>query len=247
MNKFLLSTLALCVLTAFAYSQAVLTPGKAGEIVVVEKAYANSNIDGYTLYLPQSYDELNKRFAVLIFLHGGLGVGGEVVKVNEQPLPEMLLTETDMSLERNQYLLDSFVVVCPHMVEGQFYQNESAFREMVNEVLAAYTTDPNRVYLTGLSRGGHGTWGLAGRMPDVFAAAVPIAGSDHGLENPASFGTFSVWAIHNTDDEVVGYTGSSRAVKAIEKAAGKSFFEFLRRMPRRFLTWPMLIYFPARP
>ncbi len=117
----------------FAQSSSQILPGQLG---IVEKEYIGEVIDGYAIYLPQSYNRIKKNFALLVFLHGGSGVGGGVEKVFGQTPNRMLREETDMSIERNQYLCDSFIVISPHMKEGsfnqrQFYQQEEAIRVLI--------------------------------------------------------------------------------------------------------------------
>lgn len=221
--------------TSPTYAQKADIAAVPGKITTVERSYTNGIIDGYTIYLPKSYKKLKKDFALMIFLHGGLGVGGKVEKVNEQPLPELLIKIASMSdedikrnsnflnRERNEHLQDSFIVVSPHMMRGQFYHQETAFREMIKELIEIYNIDVSRIYVTGLSRGGHGTWGLASRMNDVFAAAVPIAGAHHGVDDFSTLTQIPIWAVHNRGDEIVDYNGSARAVAQIERLSGETF------------------------
>ena len=208
--------------------QYVAVPTAPGKLTTVEKSYTDGVIDGYTVYVPKSYGKPQTTYPIILFLHGGLGVGGEVAVVNEQPLPQLLLIEPDPQSERDQYLRDSFIIISPHLTEGsfrdrQFYNQAPAIRQMLGEILKAYRADPNRVYVTGLSRGGHGTWGLASRMNDFFAAAVPICGALHGVDDPSTLKEMPIWTIHNTGDELVDYNGTVKAVAEIEKQSGKKF------------------------
>lgn len=203
---------------------------EAGKFHIVQKPFPGGAIDGYSLYIPESYAENGEKRAVLIFLHGGLGVGGVVAKVNQQPLPELIVKAAGGSAEKDAYLRDSFLVVSPHLsfgnyAERQFYQQEGTMRQIIGEVLSNYNADPSRVYLTGLSRGGHGTWGLASRMSDVLAAAVPIAGALHGVKDYQELTDLPMWVIHNTGDEQVDYGRTARGVEEIEALSGKQFLK----------------------
>ncbi len=81
--------------------------------------------------------------------------------------------------------------------------------------------DPARIYITGLSMGGYGTWELAMRHPDWFAAAAPICGG--GDESKAALlGTLPVWTFHGDKDTVVWTERSERMVAAVNKAGGNA-------------------------
>ena len=83
-----------------------------------------------------------------------------------------------------------------------------------------YSVDARRVYLTGLSMGGYGTWELAARQPQRFAAVVPICGG--GDERQASrLSALPIWAFHGAADNVVFPIRSQKMVDAIRAAGGK--------------------------
>ncbi len=202
-----------------------LAPGKS---TVIKYNDPTGVIDGYNIYLPVNYKAKGKQYPILVFLQGGLGVGGAIADINQWGLPRLISEESDLSTERNQYLLDSFIVVSPHMTEGdfserQFYNQEAAFRNIIKQVLGFCNADRSRVYLTGLSRGGHGTWGLASKMNDVFAAVVPICGGLHGVADFEALTEIPIWTVHNTGDNLVGYGETEKAVRKIEQLSGQEF------------------------
>ena len=86
--------------------------------------------------------------------------------------------------------------------------------------------DPSRIYLTGLSMGGYGTWELAMRHPDWFAAAAPICGG--GDESRASIlKSLPIWAFHGDQDTVVWPERSERMVAAVKVAGGQAKLSLL--------------------
>lgn len=108
----------------------------------------------------------------------------------------------------------------------------------LQQTMREFKVDPNRVYLTGLSMGGHGTWYIAYRHPQLFAAVVPICGWVRDLPRfPGSvpvvpgdsaavmpslaqrLGKVSVWIFHGEMDRVVSVTGSREPAAAL-KAGG---------------------------
>ena len=85
--------------------------------------------------------------------------------------------------------------------------------------LKTLPVDKNRVYLTGLSMGGYGSWELAMRRPTVFAAVAPVCGG--GDESQAArLKSLPIWAAHGDADRVVWPDRSRRMVEAVRKAGG---------------------------
>lgn len=194
-----------------------------GTIRTITKDYRNSDIDGYNLYVPKSCSDSDKKCPVFVFLQGGKGVGGAVNKLMKWGLPNKILSSTSLETELDKYIRDTFIVVMPHIDGGQFFENETAMREILVEVVKNENADAKRIYLTGLSRGGYGTWGLASRMSDVFAAAAPICGSGFGVTEYINMADLPLWVSHNTGDGVVNHRGSLRAVEKLEAVSNIAF------------------------
>jgi predicted peptidase len=197
---------------------------KAGQFNTIRQASTDGAIDGFILYLPISYEKSRQRYPVILFLHGAGAIPRELELLKEHALTQLILDDA-VSSELKSYLTDSFVVVCPHLTKnGQFYDQVLAIKQILNDVSTNFRTDPNRVYITGFSRGGHGTWGLAAKMKDTFAAAVPICGRGHGVDDYANLKELPIWTAHNTGDPIVGYDETIEIVKQIEQASGASFY-----------------------
>ncbi|MEM7659750.1 MAG: PHB depolymerase family esterase [Bacteroidota bacterium] len=194
-----------------------------GTITTVEKQYGDSHLDGYNLYFPPAYEEKGPEFPLIVFFQGGLGVGGEVDAIFQWELPKDLKSATEIKTELDELKLNTFVYLLPHISEGQFYQNTEEIQQLIEAVLAEYQLDASRVYLTGLSRGGHGSWGVASRIPDQFAAVAPICGSDHGIETVEGLTTLPIWTAHNVADGMVDYDRTKEVVARIEASCGESF------------------------
>jgi len=90
--------------------------------------------------------------------------------------------------------------------------------EVVDGLIAAGKVDPARVYVTGLSMGGYGTWDLAARSPGTFAAILPICGGGDEA-SAARVAALPTWCFHGESDSVVP-VGLSRSMIAAIKAAG---------------------------
>jgi predicted peptidase len=90
---------------------------------------------------------------------------------------------------------------------------------VLERVLADYPTDPDRVYLTGLSMGGYGSWDLAERMPERFAAVAPVCGGGD-TSRADRLVKLPIWAWHGDQDPAVPVARSREMIAAIEKAGG---------------------------
>ncbi len=194
-----------------------------GKFYTIEKSYENSNVDGYNLYVPNSNANDSKAFPLIVFFQGGLGVGGRVDAIFNWELPKELKETKELGSELDELKLNTFIYVMPHISRGQFYENVNAIKEVIEEVSSKYNVDEHRIYLTGLSRGGHGAWGVASRMPEVFAAIAPICGASHGIENYENLTEIPIWTAHNISDNIVDYDETKYTVQKIEELSGKQF------------------------
>ena len=131
------------------------------------------NADGttspYVVFVPKDYDG-TKEYPVILFLHGaGETKGGKKMPVEVGIGPAIKKREKDFP----------FIVVIPQ-AETKGWQadgpNAKRALAMLDEVMKEYKTDAKRVYLTGLSMGGAGTWSVAAAHPEKWAAIVPICG-----------------------------------------------------------------------
>ncbi len=207
--------------------------GRPGELVAVHGAFPGGIVDGYSLYLPRSYGDGDTTYPTIVFLTGGCGVGGDVGDLACWGLPKRIAErvdeEDDDLLSRyDRLLLDTFIVIAPHMTGGsyeerQFYDQEEAIARILDRVAAEHRVDEERVYLTGAGRGGHGTWGLASRMPDRFAAIAPIRGFLDGVVDWDALAELPIWTAHRVEDDQVPYAESAAAVTRLEDAGGEAF------------------------
>ena len=90
--------------------------------------------------------------------------------------------------------------------------------KFIDQLKAEYDIDEDRVYLTGLSMGGYGTWYTAMAYPNTFAAIAPICGG--GMAWNAKTLKMPIWAFHGVDDNAVSVTQSDEMVEAIRKKEG---------------------------
>jgi predicted peptidase len=110
-----------------------------------------------------------------------------------------------------------FIIVAPQSPRPEW--DVGALDALLDEIMARYRVDVDRVYLTGSSMGGYGTWALAAAHPERFAAMAPICGGG----NPASADRLRgvpTWAFHGAEDRTVPPEESRKMVAALERAGG---------------------------
>ncbi len=121
-----------------------------------------------------------------------------------------------------------FIIIAPLCPEGERWQNDSLLK-LLETVTKKYAVDTNRIYLTGLSMGGYGTWSLGVSHPEKFAAIAPICGGGQvidillaGYGKPSNpLGSLPIWAFHGAKDPVVPLEESERMIRAMKKAGAK--------------------------
>ena len=94
---------------------------------------------------------------------------------------------------------------------------------LLDRMIDVYNVDQERIYITGLSMGGYGTWALAEKIPDRLAAIAPICGGGHP-EKVDNLKNLPIWVFHGSDDMVVPMEESQKMVDALKKAGGKVKF-----------------------
>jgi predicted peptidase len=216
----LLTGALLLALTTGASAQAAPASETATTQMVEHFQFkATKSIDvNYLLFLPKGYDAKgDKRWPLILFLHGAGERGSDIWKVAVHGPPKNVQKHPDFP----------FIVVSPQCPENETWSNE-ALLKLLDEVTAKYAVDTKRVYLTGLSMGGFGTWELGLAYPERFAAIAPICGGGQILpvllagpvKGPAQK-TLGVWAFHGGKDPVVPLEESQRMVNALKKAGAQ--------------------------
>jgi predicted peptidase len=166
----------------------------------------------YLLFLPEDYGKGDKKSPLIFFLHGSGESGKDLDKVKKHGPPKIVETKKDFG----------FVVVSPQS-PGKGW-NVEALNASLDDILAKYKVDPDRVYLTGLSMGGGGTLNLAKAHPDRFAAVVPICGAIGNFTDADKLKDLPIWVFHGGKDTVVPLAKSEGMVKAIKDAGGNPKF-----------------------
>jgi predicted peptidase len=202
--------------TALSQPAAVSTPSSTDNQMAKHlKTQRNLHIDlQYLLFLPSDFGkDKTKRWPLILFLHGAGERGTNLAKVKVHGPPKIVAKQPDFP----------FIVASPQCPDGQIWSNESLLA-LLEEVSREYAVDPSRVYLTGLSMGGYGTWSLGLTHPEKFAAIAPICGGGNLISLLLAEGakaqalkTLGVWAFHGAKDPVVPLSESERMVALLKK------------------------------
>lgn len=167
----------------------------------------------YLLFLPQDYGkEADKKWPLMIFLHGAGERGSDVNKVKAHGPPKIVEQKKEFP----------FIVVSPQCPEGKGWEPEEVIA-LLDEVQGKYKVDPERVYLTGLSMGGFGTWETAAQHPERFAAIAPICGGGRPF-TARRLKDMPTWVFHGEKDNIVPIRRSEEMVEALKQAGGNVKF-----------------------
>ncbi len=190
-------------------------PGAAG--TQVETAFTQvvtkTNQFRFLLALPKDYSAAGgKKWPLVLFLHGAGERGTDVQKVAVHGPPKLVKQGRDFP----------FILASPQCPEGQVWDTD-ALMGLVDTLQVQLPVDAKRTYVTGLSMGGYGTWALASKYPDRFAAVAPVCGGGERIRallpsQREALKTLGVWAFHGGKDNVVAPSESERMVDAFKKA-----------------------------
>lgn len=178
--------------------------------------YNDGKTLGYLEYLPPGYDTATTKYPVLIYLHGG-GEGGngspeDLEKLKSWGPPRLIYEGHDMcfTVEGKK---ECFIVISPQIVT-EIHNFTFFVPYVIDHVLSGpenYKADPERIYLTGLSRGGFGTYDFAAshlNEPNKLAAIAPMSAWGESTYDGCVIAKrkIPVWAFHGRKDTVIPYS-----------------------------------------
>ncbi|MES2790255.1 MAG: dienelactone hydrolase family protein [Planctomycetota bacterium] len=163
----------------------------------------------YLLHLPKSYGtDTEKKWPLIVFLHGSGEKGTDLNLVKLHGPPKIVEKDPEFP----------FVVVSPQCPVGQRW-TPLLLSGMLDNVVAKYGVDQDRIYLTGLSMGGFGAWEWAAIQPHRFAALVPICGRGDP-QTAKKIKHIPTWVFHGAKDMGAPVSDSEDMVRALEKLGG---------------------------
>jgi dipeptidyl aminopeptidase/acylaminoacyl peptidase len=170
------------------------TDGSVQQQLVFEKGLNQHPKDVHYHYihsLPKTYAaDTTKKWPLIIYLHGGSSRGTDTMKLFCCGIPDQVWRKRDFKS----------IVVAPQCPLNQRWSSDNWFENFYEEITTKYRVDTDRVYLTGVSLGGSGTWYLAMKYPEKFAAIAPISGftrhMDFIKQNIDKLIDIPIWAFH---------------------------------------------------
>jgi predicted peptidase len=201
----------ICAICVLAIPSLSVKAENEGERQTVQKMSGAVNGLQYLLYLPENY-KAAQNWPLVLFLHGSGERGSKIERVKKHGPPKLVA-------EGRKF---PFILVSPQCPADQRWDAEK-LGELISQLEKRYSVDKDRIYVTGLSMGGAGTWALVASDPERFAAIAPVCGRG----NPASAKSFArkpAWVFHGARDRVVPLRESQRMVDAMKASGGAPKF-----------------------
>lgn len=174
----------------------------------------------YLISVPEDYHkEPGKKWPVIFYLHGRHASGTNLKSIERYGLPYYLSIGKKMD----------FIVISPQCPWGKNWSSDDWFNPLYDELASQYRVDDCRIYMIGMSMGGYGTWALANRMPDRFAAISPMCGGAD-VKWADNLSRIPTWVFHGTADLVIPISRSEEMVKAMEKKNNNLKFSRLAKL-----------------
>jgi predicted peptidase len=225
-KRYVLFLILLFVLSPF---RVFVMAFKDEDVMLEKREYkdADGKVLKYRLLLPPDYDPETK-YPLVLLLHGAGERGDDNTK-------QLIHGVAELTKPENRKKYPCFLVApqCPegkkwvevdwgadsHVMPKDPSEPLRLALELLDALQKDYSIDKSRLYVTGLSMGGFGTWDAISRKPDTFAAAVPVCGG--GDEKQAEkIAKVPIWAFHGAKDGAVKPARSRNMVEALKKAGG---------------------------
>ena len=170
----------------------------------------------YLIRAPADYSVNNyTNMPLVLFLHGASARGSNLDQVKAFALPHIL--EHDTSIKFPAILISP---QCPLGHEWKEAGISSLLIELLDKVVEKYSIDKRKVYLTGISMGGLGSWMLAARNPSYFAAMIPMCGGGSPVYAKL-LAHMPIWFAHAVNDNVISVNETDALVKALKDEGGQ--------------------------
>ena len=229
------SSIQLSLILASAFLLCCLSYSAGAQVTRFSKnQYTNGK--GDTLNYRLLYPDANplRKYPLVIFLHGS----GERGNDNNAQLKwgvESFATDEMMSLHPALVIAPQ----CPTGLQWSNFDRKEGSRELsleptpakpmqllyelIQKTIKEMPVDTNRIYITGLSMGGYGTFDAIARYPGLFAAAMPVCGGGDTSKAPM-FAKLPIWILHGAEDAAVSPLYSSDMLEALTKAGAHPGF-----------------------
>ena len=174
----------------------------------------------YLINVPETTrTEPDKKWPLILFLHGAGERGSDLRLLTQNGIPRRVEEEPAFP----------FITISPQCPETIWWTNLIEELDVLyNQAIERYPVDTERVYLTGMSMGGYGSWAWASLYPDRFAALAPVCGGGSSIfgfpEKVCVLRDLPIWVFHGALDEVVPLAESEMLVNTLMECGGKVRF-----------------------
>jgi predicted peptidase len=164
-------------------------------------------------------------YPLVISLHGG-GANRNFEGLLRCSSPFFAFGPARLVAPEEQKFHPSFVLVPWSGGRGWDEENLGTIAALINALAKEFPIDARKIYVTGQSMGGYGTWQMICRYPDLFAAAIPVCGGG-SPSSAAKAKSVPVWAFHGSADGLVPVSETRNMIESLVKAGGKpAYWEY---------------------
>jgi predicted peptidase len=168
----------------------------------------------YLLYVPDAYNRTRTKWPLVLFLHGAGERGDDLELVKKHGPPKLIAQGREFPA----------IIASPQCPKETWWPDHvAALEAFLDELVARYRVDEDRIYVTGISMGGFGTWALAFDQPQRFAALGVICGRGDPAK-AALLKHVPIWVFHGAKDQTVPLKDSQDMVEALQAAGGSPKF-----------------------
>ena len=182
----------------------------------------------YRIHIPDGLDK-SKKYPLIIFFHGAGERGDDNKRQLVHGCKELLAYSKKTAQNaiiiapqcaKKKQWVDTPWGALSHTMPKQPSEQMQLAVDLLKSKVKELPVDEGRIYVSGLSMGGYGTWDIIQRMPEYFAAAIPVCGGGDTAQ-AAKLKNLPIWVFHGGNDKVVKTSRSRDMVAAIKKVKGK--------------------------
>jgi predicted peptidase len=178
--------------------------------LIAQKKYA------YLSYLPDQ-KVASQKLPLIIYLHGSSQRGNNLDQLKTYGLPKFLEQGGKINA----------LVVAPQCPNGLLWDSEEWFPAFLKELQQKFAIDTDRIYLTGVSMGGGGTFEIAKKYPQIFAAIAPLCAWQSSTQNLCKLSKIPIWTLHGEKDYVVPIQQTEEKIAVLKKCHPKVTYTIL--------------------
>ncbi|MBK6735275.1 MAG: phospholipase [bacterium] len=195
-----------------AWCLAVAGHGIAGDTITMREVSVDGTAHRVALRVPEDYDP-SRAWPLVVFLHGAGECGIDGVRQTTVGLGPALVARPGR--------WPCLVLMPQKPTESEEWEeHEELVLAAIADVQANWHIDPDRISLTGISQGGHGTWLIGARHPELFSCLAPVCGYGRARTVASRVAGLPVWAFHGLKDDVVDPADTIAIVQGIRQRRG---------------------------